>query len=496
MLGGVAGLVAALLALGVAQLVSGLLERPSTPVVSVGGAFVDRTPRWLKEFAIRQFGQHDKQVLLAGVITTVLLGAVVIGVLAARRRWIGYAGVAALGLVAAGAAATRPTATAVDVLPSLVAGAVGVAALALLLRSTPVVHSAGRRSFLVFAGGSAAAAGVAALVGQRLTDRLDVGASRRAVALPKPVSPAPALPAGAQLAVPGITGFYTEPRDFYRVDTALVVPQLSTDDWKLHIHGQVAEERTLRWDDLLAMPMIERDITISCVSNEVGGNLAGNARWLGVPVKSLLQPLRPKTGADQVVSRSVDGMTIGTPTAALLDGRDAMLVVAMNGEPLRPEHGFPVRMVVPGLYGYVSACKWITSMEVTTFAAYDPYWVQRGWKEQAPIKTFSRIDTPKPLSTSTPGTVAVGGVAWAQERGISAVEVRVDEGPWQKAELAASNTKDTWRQWLWRWTGATSGVHTLQVRATDGTGAVQPEKREAPFPSGATGWHSVVVRVG
>ncbi len=246
--------------------------------------------------------------------------------------------------------------------------------------------------------------------------------------------------------------------------------------------------------ELLALPTIERDITLACVSNQVGGPYVGNARWIGVPLAVVLELAGVQPGADQIVSRSIDGMTIGTPTAVALDGRDAMLAVAMNGLPLPPVNGYPVRMLVPGLYGYVSATKWLVELELTTFAAYDPYWVQRGWAPEAPIKTMSRIDTPKPLSSVPAGRVAIGGVAWAQHRGIDRVEVRIDDGEWQAATLATLDTVDTWRQWTLPWE-ATPGRHRLEVRAQDGDGVIQTDVRNEPFPDGATGWHSVVMTV-
>jgi DMSO/TMAO reductase YedYZ molybdopterin-dependent catalytic subunit len=282
--------------------------------------------------------------------------------------------------------------------------------------------------------------------------------------------------------------------DFYRIDAALRVPALEAADWSLRVHGMVDRELTLDWDDLLARDLIERDITMTCVSNEVGGTLAGSARWLGAPLRALLEEAGVRAGADQIVGTSSDGMTIGTPTAVVLDGRDAMLAVGMNGEPLPLEHGFPVRMIVPGLYGYVSGTKWLVDLELTTFDAVDPYWVQRGWVAKAPIRTASRIDTPRPLEDRKAGKVAVAGVAWAQRRGVSAVEVRVDDGDWQRARLAAAPSTDLWVQWVWEW-DAPPGQHTLTVRATDRNGQVQPEERMSPFPSGSTGWHSVVVSV-
>jgi DMSO/TMAO reductase YedYZ molybdopterin-dependent catalytic subunit len=306
---------------------------------------------------------------------------------------------------------------------------------------------------------------------------------------------AASAPAGAALHVTDLSPFITPNSEFYRVDTALIVPAVPAEDWTLRIHGMVDREVTLDFEQLLALDLIERDITLTCVSNEVGGSYVGNARWVGAPLAALLEEAGIDPAADQLVSRSVDGFTVGTPTAAVTDGRDAMLAVQMNGEPLPLEHGFPVRMVVPGLYGYVSATKWISELELTTFDAFDPYWVRRGWAPQAAIKTQSRIDTPRPLAKVPAGPAVIAGVAWAQHRGIDRVEVRVDAGPWREADLAAQDTVDTWRQWRLDWDAAEPGSHTLQVRATDATGATQTSDRAEPFPDGATGQHQLVVTV-
>ncbi|MCH0543127.1 molybdopterin-dependent oxidoreductase, partial [Streptomyces sp. MUM 203J] len=342
----------------------------------------------------------------------------------------------------------------------------------------------------------------AGALGRAATGRRGRGAlsSREAVRLPAPASPAPAVSPRVRARFAGVSPFVTPNEDFYRVDTALVVPKVDAGTWRLRIHGEgVPRERFHTFADLLARPLAERDITLTCVSNEVGGPYVGNARWLGVPLAELLREagvVPPSRGgrADQLVARSVDGMTLGTPVEDVMDGRDALLAVAMNGEPLPFAHGFPVRMVVPGLYGYVSACKWIEDIELTTFDAYDPYWVKRDWAAKAPVKTQARIDTPRPFARPSAGTVTVAGVAWAQRRGVRRVEVRVDDGPWREARLAAQHTVDTWRQWSFAWR-ADPGDHTLVVRATDGTGAVQTERRAPPVPDGATGHHSVFVTV-
>jgi DMSO/TMAO reductase YedYZ molybdopterin-dependent catalytic subunit len=351
-----------------------------------------------------------------------------------------------------------------------------------------------RRRFLGGVGTVLGVAAVAGVAGRWLAGRQGVSAAREAITLPVPVSAAPPVPAGADLTLPGLASYVTSNRSFYRIDTALVVPQIDPETWRLRIHGRVRNPVTLSYADLIARPMVERYVTLACVSNEVGGDLIGNARWLGVPIRELLDEVAPLDGADQVVGRSVDGWTCGTPTAALRDGRDALLAVGMNGEPLPVQHGFPVRMVVPGLYGYVSACKWITEIELTSFADFDAYWVPRGWSAQGPVKTQSRIDTPRPRNRPAAGPVMVAGVAWAQHRGIDRVEVRVDEGPWQEAQLAPTTSVDTWVQWSWQWQ-ATPGEHTLQVRATDSTGETQTGEPRGVAPDGATGWHSVTLTV-
>lgn len=510
LLAAVGGLIAGYVSLAVADLAAFWVRPEASPVTAVGGAVVDRTPAAVKEWAIREFGESDKAVLQLGILVILGLLAVGIGLLALRHRLLGSAAVGAFGVLGALAAVTRPDAdSALDAVPSLVGAAVGAALLyaltGLLARRAGTgsrAARADRRTFLVVAASAGlAATGAAALaraVGSPVEE--NAAASRAALRLPRPASPAPPVPAGAQLRVPGISPFITPNRDFYRVDTALVVPRVDADQWRLRVHGAgVREELTVTLRELMTRRVVERDITLACVSNEVGGPYVGNASWLGVSLADLLREagVRPPSEggpADQLVARSVDGMTIGTPVEQVMDGRDALLAFGMNGEPLPFTHGFPVRMVVPGLYGYVSACKWIESIELTTFAAYDAYWVPRGWAAQAPVKTQSRIDTPRAFARPAAGTVMIAGVAWAQHRGIRRVEVRIDDGPWQEARLAAEDSSDTWRQWLYPWT-ATPGRHTLTVRATDGTGAIQPEERTGTMPDGAQGRHSVVVTV-
>ena len=292
----------------------------------------------------------------------------------------------------------------------------------------------------------------------------------------------------------GLTPYLTPSGDFYRVDTALSVPQIDASTWRLRITGLVDREIELSFADLVEMPLVERRITLVCVSNEVGGEYIGNATWIGVPITALLDRAGVQADADAVKTTAVDGFTIGTPLAALTDGRDALLAIGFNGEPLPLERGFPARMVVPGLYGYVSATKWLVEIEVTRFDEFNAYWTDRGWDEQAPIKTMSRIDVPRGFQQLNAGPVTVAGVAWAQHTGIASVEVRVDGGPWQQARLATEDSIDTWRQWVLEW-DATPGSHQLEVRATDQSGYTQTPDRVAPRPNGATGWHNVVVNV-
>ncbi|MEV3937905.1 molybdopterin-dependent oxidoreductase [Glycomyces sp. NPDC049804] len=486
-----AGIACAGSALAAAQLAAAAVAPASAPVAAVGAAVVDAVPEPVKAFAIRAFGVHDKLVLLLGIGAVLLVLAAVVGVLARRRIAVGYAALALLGTAGAAAALTRPAAEASWAVPSLVGAACGAGVLALLFRKTaapgPAVpgRAVDRRGVLLALAG----AGLAGAAGWRLGGTGEVDAARDAVRLPEPVSTGPA---GAGLDVPGLTPYLTPNADFYRVDTALVLPRILPEDYRLRVTGRVDRTLELTYRDLLERDLVEREFTISCVSNEVGGDLAGNARWLGVPLAELLAEAGVQDGADQLVSRSSDGWTAGTPTAACTDGRDALVAVGMNGEPLPIEHGFPVRMVVPGLYGYVSATKWLVELELSSFADFDPYWVRRDWAAEAPIKTFSRIDAPAPLKEVAAGPVPVAGVAWAQRRGIERVEVRVDEGPWAEAELAPVIGPDTWRQWRWTW-DAPPGRHKLEVRATDGEGDTQTEERRTPFPDGATGWHSVVV---
>ena len=351
-----------------------------------------------------------------------------------------------------------------------------------------------RRRFLVGSGIAAAAAVAGTIAGRELGTRRDVTVARNALRFPRPTVAAPPLPPGSDLHIPGLSSFITPNDSFYRVDTALLLPQVDPSTWQLRIHGMVQREFTITFAELLRRPLIEDYVTLTCVSDPVGGPYVGNAKWLGASLADLIRQARPRAGASQLLCTSVDGFTSGTPLQVVLDGRDALLAVAMNGTALPVAHGFPARMVIPGLYGYVSATKWVTDIEVTTFADATAYWAERGWSQQAPIKTESRIDVPAIGSTLRPGPTQVAGVAWAQHKGVAAVEVRVDRGPWHEARLAAVPDIDTWRQWVFQWQ-ATPGNHVLEARATDKTGYTQTALQAQPPPNGASGYPSAAVTV-
>ena len=497
---GLAGLLTGAVALGVAELTAAVTGPNGAPVVAVGETAINLTPVPVKEFAIAHFGTHDKAALVAGILMLLAAFAALIGVLAVRRLAYGLAALGVFGAV--GVAAAVSQGGGLNVVPTLAGTAVAAATLVLMVRAIRRTELAGgpggkgleRRRFLI-AGAGAAALGVAAGgLGNALLGRFSVASSRAAVRLPGPAVPAPAVPAGTDLRIPGLTPFMTSNASFYRVDTDLVLPQVSPETWTLTIDGMVDRPLELTFAELLKMPLTEADITLVCVSNQVGGTYNGNATWLGVPLAGLLRRAGVRAGADQVLSAATDGMTISTPVATIMDGRNALLAVGMNGQPLPVAHGFPARMIVPGLYGYVSATKWVTKLTLTTFARQKAYWTQRGYSAQAPIKTESRIDVPKPLSQVKAGRITVAGVAWAPAKGIAKVEVSADNGPWQKATLAASGGIDTWRQWMWGW-DARPGLHNLRVRATDNSGATQTPQRAYPVPNGASGWDSVVVTV-
>lgn len=488
------GVVAAVGAVATATLVAAVSRSMRSPIVDVGDRFIGFTPGWLKDLAISLFGTNDKLALLVGIGIFLLLFAAGVGLLAMRRQLLfGAAGVALFGVVGMTAALGSGRGPEAAV-PSLVGAVAGILLLGWLHRLWSKSHGDddastldSRRRLLRGLGGAALGAGLIGLGGLYFVRRLEVPPGM----LPPVAVPLPAPLSDAGLDDPGLSPFVTPNEDFYRIDTALTVPRIPTGDYQLRVHGMVDHELTLGYDDLLARRQVEADITLTCVSNEVGGQLVDNARWQGVRLDDLLAEAGVQAGSDQLVGRSYDGYTCGFPVSAATDGREALVVVGMNGEPLPPEHGFPVRLVVPGLYGYVSATKWLREIELTTFDAFDHYWERRGWATEAPIKTQSRIDTPAALERVPVGQSVIAGVAWAQTRGIKAVEVKVDDGPWQQAELGAEVNNTTWRQWRIPW-DVFPGNHNISVRATDATGETQTEERARPVPDGATGWHSIV----
>lgn len=512
--GALAGVVAAGVLFAVAQLVSVFFGPAAAPLTSVGSTFIDFTPGWLKDFAIATFGTNDKMVLLIsmGVVAAIL--AAVAGILAQRNFKVGAALVLAFAVVMGAAVITRSGASIGDLFPLLVGTAAGLASLRFLTptpaqsnndaaatgqgkdHNSAAAGTPNRRTFLLRTATLAGVAVVVGVAGNALSStRNAVRQVRETLKLPAAKTKAAALPAGVQAPVEGVTPFVTPNNDFYRIDTALVVPELDPANWQLRVHGMVEEEFTIDFEELMGSDLIETYVTLACVSNVVGGNLVGNAKWLGYPLREVLARAKPKAGADMVLSTSSDGFSASTPLPVLQDDRGAILAVGMNDEPLPLQHGFPVRMVVPGLYGFVSATKWVVDLEVTTFAEKEGYWTSRGWSARGPIKSSSRIEVPRALARVPAGKVAIGGSAWAQTKGISKVELQLDNGEWVEAELAAEATVDTWRQWSYIWDGATAGSHNVRVRAYDADGELQIEEQAAPVPNGSSGWHSITFTV-
>ncbi len=525
------GVVAALAVLAVAEIAAAFVAPAASPVLAVGALVIDLVPAGVKDTVIALFGTGDKVALIVVLGVVVLAAAALAGILQVRRPPLGVVVLALFAGVAMLAATTRAGATGAAAIPTIVGMIAGVfilhrgadrlrdwrdaadraasasAAVAEPVRGiarpaarAPLTPGAGarveRRTFLLMT----VVAGVASVVAGAVARGLNAAAARvddfrRTLVLPRAATPAAAIPATAELGVPGLAPFVTPATDFYRIDTALQVPSVDAASWKLRITGMVEQEVEITFAELLALPLEEHVTTLTCVSNEIGGNLIGNALSIGYPIRLLLERAKPTAGADMVLSTSQDGWTASTPLEALTDpARASILAVGMNGEPLPQQHGFPVRKVVPGLYGYVSATKWVTELKVTTFAEDVAYWSTRGWTERGPIKTGSRIDTPRSGARVDAGRTAIAGMAWAQHTGIEKVEVRVDEGDWVEATLGDGVGADTWRQWSYAWDAA-SGSHSVEVRATDTTGATQTSDEAPPAPDGATGWHRITVGV-
>jgi DMSO/TMAO reductase YedYZ molybdopterin-dependent catalytic subunit len=500
----IAGVAAGAAALGGSELLAGVLPGAASPIIAVGDLVISLQPPGAKQFVVDLVGTADKLVLnlfIAAVAVALTAG---IGVLARTRPGLARIAIALGGIVALGAGLRDPLAEPITTLV-VAAAAVAIATwllgrlmrLAVQNASPPAAEMPDwrRRRFL---GTSIAVLGVAAasgLAGRTLLDRGRLNAVPQVGSVPAPAETAPPLPAGASLDVPDLSPIVVPNRDFYRIDTALLVPRPNISTWRLRLTGMVERPFELTYDELVAMPLHEQYVTIACVSNEVGGDLVGNALWSGVRLKELLDRAGISPDATQIVGRAVDGFTVGFPTAwAIADDREALVAVSMNGEPLPPDHGYPARLIVPGLYGYVSATKWLTEIQLTTLEAFDAYWVPLGWAKLAPILTQSRIDVPRDGARVEAGTVAIAGVAWAPDRGVAGVEVQVDEDGWEPAELSAPISDATWVQFMRRWE-ATEGEHLVSVRAIDGEGEVQTDQRTRPAPDGARGYHTIRVTV-
>ena len=499
-----AGVAAAAVALGVTQLLAAFVGPGADSRTAVGSTVIDLTPGPVKEFVIQTFGTADKLVLSVLVLAVIALIAALTARWETRRVPIGSAAIVLAGVAGCAAVLSRAGATVVDIVPTVIGTACGVVVLRLLTSGRFTGESdeseepeesespdRGRRASLVALGllGAGTLTGVVGVVLSRA--RTSVSGDRNAFALPAVDVGAPPIPPTVQPRGVALPSFITSNDDFYRIDTALTVPQVSREVWQLKIHGMVDREITYRFQDLDRFEVVEKVVTLTCVSNTVGGELISNASWTGYRVRDLLAGAGIHSDADMVLSTSTDGFTAGTPVEALTDGRDALLAIGMNGEPLPTDHGYPARLVVPGLYGYVSATKWVVDLELTRFDKAEGYWTPLGWSPRGPIKTESRVDVPRSGQDVARGPVTFGGVAWAQNRGVKAVEVRIDEGAWQQAQLGAAYSNDTWRLWSFGWQADDPGPHTITVRATDNTGAVQTEQWADPVPDGATGWHTV-----
>ncbi|MFP5579255.1 MAG: molybdopterin-dependent oxidoreductase [Acidimicrobiia bacterium] len=489
---------AAVVAVGAGELVAGVVQSWRSPIEAVAESVIDRSPSAVTRFGIRTFGTNDKLALIVGIVIILAIAAPLLGLAARRRPLVGPLGFAVFGVV--GVAASLDGGSLAAATPAALAALIGAGTMLVALRPSSGERrissdaGVGRREMLAGAGALTALGLVMAAGGRALANRFSAAASRAGLVLPRAADPLAAAPAAASFqGIQGLSPLYTPNDRFYRIDTALLIPQVPVETWTLRVHGMVDEEFELTFDELAALGLVEKDITLTCVSNRLGGDLVGNARWLGVPLKTLLDRAGVSDRADQIVGRSVDGYTCGFPLEAAYD-RDAIVAVGMNGEPLPLQHGFPARLVTPGLYGYVSATKWLSEIELTRFDTFEQYWVPRGYAEKAPIKTMSRIDVPRSGQIVDAGETTIAGVAWAQTRGISKVEVSIDGGEFAEAELAEALGDDTWRQWRMPWT-ATAGAHRLIVRCTDGDGQLQREERDEPLPDGASGWQSLFVTV-
>lgn len=511
-----AGVIGGAVFLATAELFALLFARSASPILAVGGFVIDIVPQPFKEFAIATFGEYDKIVLLAGLGLAVIIASAIAGILQLVRPPLGIVALLIAGVLSTAAIVTRAGASPLAFLPPVLGTIAGSFLLLLLIRRLRAWRVArigqrpeadavpdnpaapkgfDRRRFFMLAAISGASAVIVGITARTVSMAVgSVEAIRGALTLPAARTKV-TVPDGAELDIKGVSTLFTPNKDFYRVDTALTVPTIDPGTWRLVIDGMVDRRVELTFQDILDMGLDEYAITLTCVSNEVGGELVGNAMWLGVPLRDVLKKAGVKSGADMVLSRSIDGYTASTPLSALTDENlDAILAVGMNGEPLPLEHGFPVRMVVPGLYGYVSATKWLTELKVTTFADDEAYWTPRGYSAEAPIKFSSRLDTPSIGEAVPAGKIPIAGVAWAQSVGIERVEVKIDEGEWTEATMSTPINDDTWVQWFLEW-DATPGTHYVAVRAVNKNGDLQIEERAPIAPDGSSGWQRSLIRV-
>lgn len=523
--GALAGAVAGGMALMFGQIVEALSESIPGLVLGMGEWILDITPGWAAEESIENLGDAGKASLLPGITVVAVLAAAALGSASLRiSRKIGIVGFTAFGLLGGFTTARNPTSPALQSwFWSLVAAALGIATLLILLnrledhpdgaaatapRADPLDPPASRRAFLGWTAGVGAAVVGGLALARAITPKSAAETARENIVLSHPATTrSPALNTTAASAtteatvtaqaitdIDGISSYITRNDEFYVIDTAFSKPHIDPADWTLQIKGMVDNPYTLTWDELTAMPLEEHEITLACVSNPVGGPYVGNASWIGVPLTTLLERARVQPGADQFVGRSIDDWTAGFPTDRLHDGRTALLAVGMNGEPLPISHGFPARLVVAGIYGYVSAVKWVTEIEMTRWDDFDGYWINRGWSKLGPMKTMSRIDVPRNGADVQRGETVLAGVAWSPPRGIHGVEVSVDGGPWRDCDLAVPGNDENWVQWRTTW-NATPGRHKIRVRALDGEDQLQPRGPKAVAPDGAEGWHEVSVSV-
>lgn len=504
-IGGVVGLSSGLFAVSVGTVVSAL-GNSRTSLDLVGSSFIDRTPLWLKELAIQTFGTKNKIALQVGMLAVLLTASVVLGLLSRKRLaplQVGIVGFGVLGAVSALDHVGTGVMSSVAPLCGVVAGLFAANRLhshltmqqrmSRMPQQSRVPLGWDRRKFIRTVGTLGALSG-GGLLFSRSREQSEIGQIQALTNIPLPP-----LTSGNVAVIPQTDFHPTDPyitpnESFYRIDTALSFPRVDLANWKLRIHGLVEREKRFSMDDLLALPQVERIITLCCVSNQVGGPLIGNAVWRGVLLKDVLESCGVKRNAEQVFSTSLDGWTSGFPVSAAMDGRDALIAIGMNGKSLPLMHGYPARLVVPGLYGYVSATKWLSEIHITTWSEEQGYWIPRGWSRDAPIKTQSRIDVPRQGESISAGKFRLAGVAWAQHTGVQRVEVRIDRGAWNTCDLGIDLSDDAWRQWIFDW-DATVGEHTIQVRTTDKSGYTQTEEVRRVDPDGATGWHTRNVTV-